>query len=57
MSKGKPNRFIVPIVIAGITAGFFISAYKFVFARAKQAHKQVKHDDSVAQSQAEKDKK
>jgi hypothetical protein len=57
MSKGKPNRFIAPIVISGITAGFFISAYKFVFARAKQAHKQVKHDDSVDQSQAEKDKK
>ncbi|MEJ2898674.1 hypothetical protein [Acinetobacter sp. NS-4] len=35
MSKREPNKFLVPIVIAGITAGFFISAYKFVFANLK----------------------
>jgi hypothetical protein len=36
MAKKEPNKFIAPIVIAGIAAGFFISAYKFVFAKSKQ---------------------
>ncbi|WP_130804599.1 hypothetical protein [Acinetobacter ihumii] len=31
----QPNRFIAPIVIAGITVGFLVSAYKFVFAKPK----------------------
>ena len=31
----QPNRFIAPIVIAGITVGFLVSAYKFVFAKNK----------------------
>ena len=35
MSNKKPNNFIAPIVIAGITVGFFVSAYKFVFAKPK----------------------
>lgn len=35
MSKREPNKFLAPIVIAGITAGFFIGAYKFVFAKSK----------------------
>ena len=35
MSKKKPNNFIAPIVIAGITVGFLASAYKFVFAKPK----------------------
>ena len=30
MPKGKPNKFIAPIVIAGITVGFLVSAYKFI---------------------------
>lgn len=33
MSKNPPNKFIAPIVIAGITIGFLASAYKFVFAK------------------------
>lgn len=33
MSKKQPNNFLAPFVIAGITAGFFISAYRFVFAK------------------------
>lgn len=57
MSKKEPNKFIAPIVVAGITAGFFISAYKFVFARAKQAHKQVKRDYSVDKSQESENEK
>lgn len=27
----QPNRFLAPIVIAGITVGFLASAYKFIF--------------------------
>ena len=34
----QPNRFIAPIVIAGITVGFLVSAYKFVFAKPKPEH-------------------
>ncbi|WP_171255424.1 hypothetical protein [Acinetobacter sp. SFB] len=51
MSKKEPNKFIAPIVIAGITAGFFISAYRFVFAKVKQADEQGKGDYSVDKSQ------
>ena len=29
----RPNHLIAPIVIAGITVGFLVSAYKFVFAK------------------------
>ncbi|WP_171530483.1 hypothetical protein [Acinetobacter defluvii] len=36
MSKKQPNKFIAPIVIAGITVGFLASAYKFVFAKPKK---------------------
>ena len=35
MSKKAPNKYIAPIIIAGITVGFFVSAYKFVFAKPK----------------------
>lgn len=31
--KKKPNKFLAPVVIAGVTIGFFVSAYKFVFAK------------------------
>lgn len=31
MSKSAPNKFIAPVVIAGITIGFLASAYKFIF--------------------------
>ncbi len=41
MSRRPPNKFIAPIVIAGITAGFFISAYKFVFAKPKRVDTQM----------------
>ena len=33
MSKSAPNKFFAPIVIVGITIGFFVTAYKFVFAK------------------------
>ena len=28
-----PNKFLAPIVIAGVTIGFLASAYKFIFAK------------------------
>jgi len=56
MSKRPPNKFIAPIVIAGITAGFFISAYKFVFAKPKQVDTQMDHED-LADQPPKKDEK
>jgi len=41
MSKKKPNNFIAPIVIAGITVGFLASAYKFVFAKPKKQSSEI----------------
>ena len=35
MSKKAPNKYFAPIIITGITVGFFVSAYKFVFAKPK----------------------
>ncbi len=39
MSKSAPNKFFAPIVIAGITIGFFVAAYKFVFAKPAATEK------------------
>ena len=33
MPTRKPNKFLAPVIIAGITAGFLVSAYKFIFAK------------------------
>ena len=57
MSKKQPNKFIAPIVIAGITVGFFISAYKFVFAQPKQTTDQIEHEDAVNKSLETKDER
>ena len=57
MSKKQPNKFIAPIVIAGITVGFFISAYKFVFAQPKQITDQIEHEDAVNKSLDTKDER
>lgn len=38
MSK-KPNKFLAPVVIAGVTIGFLASAYKFVFAKPENVKK------------------
>ena len=41
----QPNKFIAPIVIAGITIGFLASAYKFVFAKPnKQQNQDIKQE-------------
>ena len=55
MLKKPPNKFIAPIVIAGITAGFFISAYKFVFAKPKKKDELIHWNNQVNQPQPEKD--
>lgn len=34
MSKKAPNPYVAPVVIAGITVGFFASAYQFVFKKS-----------------------
>ena len=57
MSKKQPNKFIAPIVIAGITVGFFIRAYKLVFAQPKQITDQIEHEDAVNKSLETKDEK
>lgn len=49
MSNKHPNKFIAPIVIAGITIGFLASAYKFVFAKPNKQHSQ----NEVEQQQQE----
>ncbi|MEG0343190.1 hypothetical protein [Acinetobacter rongchengensis] len=41
MSNKHPNKFIAPIVIAGITIGFLASAYKFVFAKPNKQQSEV----------------
>ncbi|WP_171263327.1 hypothetical protein [Acinetobacter sp. ANC 4648] len=40
MTQNKPNKFIAPIVIAGITVGFLASAYKFIVSKPKSQDKQ-----------------
>ena len=50
MSKKQPNNFLAPFVIAGITAGFFISAYRFVFAKPTEKSRQKESDNSENQA-------
>ena len=47
MSKYAPNKFFAPIVIAGITLGFFVAAYKFVFAQAEKPPTQTDKSKSI----------
>ena len=51
----KPNRFLAPIVIAGITVGFLASAYKFIFAKpsSKQGSSQSQTVESSASDSKE----
>ena len=48
MAKKAPNKYFAPIIIAGITVGFFVSAYKFVFAKPKANTMQQEVEDSSA---------
>lgn len=38
MQSRKPNKWLAPVIMAGITVGFLVSAYKFIFAKTKQQH-------------------
>lgn len=38
--KKRPNKFLAPVVIAGVTIGFLASAYKFVFAKPQPVNNQ-----------------
>ncbi len=37
MNKRKPNKILEPLVIAGITIGFFTAAYRFIFTESKES--------------------
>ncbi|MEE1122582.1 MAG: hypothetical protein UHU06_03395 [Acinetobacter pseudolwoffii] len=36
MNSKKPNKVLAPLVIAGITIGFFTTADRFIFVKSKQ---------------------
>lgn len=36
MASKKPNSFLAPLAIAGITIGFLSAAYKFIFVDSKR---------------------
>ena len=55
MSQKKPNKFIAPIVIAGVTVGFLSCSYKFVFAKPKSEDKQKSGQQTTSQSEDKKD--
>ena len=46
----KTNKFLAPIVIAGVTVGFLASAYKFVFAKPKPSKKEIQHKTEELES-------
>lgn len=52
MANRKPNKNVAPLVIAGLTAGLLISAYKFVFAKNKP---KAKHDPTPKVSEKHQD--
>ena len=55
MTDKKPNKFVAPIIIAGITVGFLASAYKFVFANKDISRADIqKKQDSTDRSQVKK---
>ena len=55
MTDKKPNKFVAPIIITGITVGFLASAYKFVFANKDISRADIqKKQDSTDRSQVKK---
>ncbi|MFV5491854.1 hypothetical protein [Acinetobacter sp. ASP199] len=36
MNAKKPNKVLAPLIIAGITIGFFTAAYRFIFVKSKE---------------------
>ena len=53
MTDKKPNKFVAPIIIAGITVGFLASAYKFVFANKDKSRLNAQQQDSTDVSQVQ----
>lgn len=51
--KKKPNKFLAPIVIAGVTIGFLASAYKFVFAKSESVQQGESQPNVSLESTAE----
>lgn len=49
----KPNRVVAPIIIAGITVGFLVSAYKFVIAKSNRSTVKTTTNHEVLASQHE----
>lgn len=50
MNKKTSNTLLVPIVITGITVGFLVSAYKFVFKKSdseKQLQMEEPKEDEI----------
>ena len=47
MNKKSPNKFFAPIVIAGLTVGFFVSAYKFVFGNSAEEHRNTTVEEPI----------
>ena len=36
MEKKSSSKLLAPFIIAGMTVGFLVSAYKFVFSKSKE---------------------
>mgnify|MGYP003557436480 FL=1 len=48
----QPNRVVAPIIIAGITVGFLVSAYKFVVAKTNSSKvKSTEHTESSVKNE------
>ncbi|MCK7608192.1 hypothetical protein M0D70_02285 [Acinetobacter portensis] len=48
MANKKNSKNVAPLVIAGLTAGLLVSAYRFVFAKNKP---KAKHDTTPKDSE------
>lgn len=53
MSNKAPNKYLAPVVIAGITIGFLASAYQFIFAQKKPVTQQDESQESTSISEVE----
>lgn len=56
MQKKAPNKVLAPVVIAGITIGFLVSAYKYIFAANKRTvmehNQQAMENDALDQKKS-----
>ena len=49
MKIKRPNTIIAPIIIAGITFGLLVSAYKFIFAQQSTQANATEEEDPLKQ--------